>query len=91
MSKVKRLAPQFIVELLPRGTYNAKELNVALASWMSVHKHIKAMPNTRAALSTVAKLLYLEYQRKDGPRMDIVARLYGKFNRMRMEVERAEL
>lgn len=92
----KRAIPQFLLDAVtPTGKdtpiFNRKQLHSALANWMSVYRLIKDAPNTRAGMQTVARLLYIEYHREGGPRMDIVVRLYGRFNRIRMEVERAEL
>lgn len=86
---MKRQVPSFVMQVA--GTASGYKNRVNMDNWLTIHAVIKKLKPSRQALWEVSNMLVLEYNRKSGPRMDIIARLYGKFNAMRKEIERAEL
>lgn len=62
-----------------------------LRNWMVLHAHIRELEPSHASLNVLCCLMMCEYERKGGPRMDILVRLHGRFNKLRFDVERVEL
>lgn len=91
MPKTKPVVPVFLFDILGGAPASLNVAAPVMSNWMNLHAFIKSTSNTRAGMQILAKLMIAEYQRKPGPRMDIIMRLYGKFTRVRYEVERVEL
>lgn len=64
-----------------------------LSNWLKLHAYLGTLPRevNWYSVQIVAKLMEFEYQRRGGPRMDIITRLYGRFSTLRYEVERVAL
>lgn len=88
------MIPPFLTDYLPaRGisSVNASRLQNVLTNWLKTHEHIKSLQPSNEAVRELALMMFVEYYRKEGPRMDIIVRLHGRFNKLRYEVERVEL
>jgi len=68
-----------------------KELRVDLSNWLALHKKISKLRPSKESITYVKKFMLTEYQRTDGPRMDIIVRLHQRLNLLRREMERVEL
>lgn len=93
----KKYIPDFVLQyasINPGERGKAVDyLKAQLTNWLKLHAYIgslgKEISFTR--VNVMANLMLLEYQRKGGPRMDIIARLYGRFSTLRHEAERVAL
>lgn len=83
---------RFPAFLLPYCNEHMSELAVAaMSNWLRIHALVRKLPDNEQSMKVVGTMLVHEYNRKRGPRMDIVTRLYGRFSHIRYEVERVEL
>lgn len=62
-----------------------------LSNWIKTHDYIKKLPPREASITAVKRLIAAEYEREDGPRMDMIARLFGRYKSLRNEIERRQL
>lgn len=62
-----------------------------LSNWIKTHDYIKKLPPHKGSITAVKRLIAAEYGRKDGPRMDMIARLFGRYKSLRNEIERRQL
>lgn len=69
-----------------------KALAPAMASWRSLHKEIRHLPDSNESLTTLAQMMVLEIHREGGAREQLLGRLHMRINamRQRMEVENIE-
>lgn len=81
----KRKLPEFL-----QGTL-AMTHGETMANWLTIHTCIQKMRINYDSLHAIRSMMLSEYNRKEGTRMDIVVRLYGKFNAMRVQLERTQL
>src|SRR4051812_27808548 len=83
--------PTFLQQYLMTSIFERLREAGYMANWLRVHAHIRKLPHDTGGLSVLANMMAVEYHREGGPRMDIIVRLHGKFQRMRYELERVQL
>jgi hypothetical protein len=87
---MKRKHPRFLegTEVSNKEKERYAEL---MSNWLKIHGFIKEMDAEEQSLDVLKKMMLVEYRRKEGPRMDIIVRLHGRYQVLRHEVERVEL
>lgn len=88
------MIPPFITAYMPvkgMSTEQASKLQGVLTNWLKTHAHIRKLEPSVASLRELACMIFIECYRKRGPRMDVLVRLHGRFDKLRYEVERVQL
>lgn len=70
-----------------------KELLGQLTNWRIAHKYVMELPRTEEGLAKLGDMIFLElHNPKDGgPRWHLLNRLHMSYNKLRGELERAEV
>lgn len=82
----RRRLPDFL-----QGTMPLLDPPLIMPNWITIHQYIQRMRVDEESLCVLRSMMVSEYWREGGARMDIIVRLYGKFNSMRVELERTQL
>lgn len=70
---------------------NVSKYDSVLSNWLRTHAYITKLKAEKKSLDELVRLMAIECNRTPRPRAHMLERLHGKYDRLRREVERAQL
>ena len=89
MPKIK--FPDFLNYLEFNSGHEAARLEPHLSGWNVLHAYLQSLDATARSVHILECLMFLEFERSDGPRAHIIERLHGKYDVIRRAVEFADM
>ena len=83
--------PLFLREYRASALKELKYYAGMMGNWITIHGHIKGFHPCYSSLNVLRCMMIAEYYRTGGPRMDIIVRLHGRYQKLRYSLERVEL